>query len=150
MMSRTYRATAVYGSWYDGEKARGFEGHFVASLSGKIGANRIKLAKFITPIFQKQIFQKYALRVSPGQIRIRFEREQAAVASSRVVNAEFLEMVYRGRERHAKRLTQIFELPKRRKHRKRRKTARKHARKSMKHRKTTGSSERRRASGRKH
>ncbi len=146
MPVRVYRATAVYGSWYDGEKARGFEGHFVASLSGKIAANRVKLAKFITPIFQKQILQQYALRVSPGQIRIRFEREQAAFARSRLVHVEFLEMTYRGRERHAKRYTQVIELPRRRKHRKRRKTKRKHIRKSMK-RKATRSRTRRRRSG---
>jgi hypothetical protein len=113
MPVRVYRATAVYGSWYDGEKARGFEGHFIASLSGKIGANRIKLAKFITPIFRKQIFQEHKIRIPPGQIRIRFEREQLALARSNVVKAEFLKITYRGKERHAERSKpQMFKLSK--------------------------------------
>jgi hypothetical protein len=120
---RVYRATAVYGSWYDGQQARGFEGHFVTSLSGEIGANRIKFAKVITPIFQKQIYQEHKIRVSPGQIRIRFEREQPALTRSRNVRAEFLEMTYRGRERHAERFpSQLFKWPKARRRPKIKKT----------------------------
>jgi len=117
----TYRATAVYGSWYDGEKARGFEGHFVASLPGKITRNQVKLAKIITPIFRKRLLREHKLRVLPSQIRIRFERAEPAIVRSKLIRAEFLEMTYRGRERHAKRfLPQTFKLPKTRRRTKKR------------------------------
>jgi hypothetical protein len=106
MTVRLYHITLSTGSVYDkgdGE-ARSFEGHFKAYLRGQIGKNRKRLADFLIPFFQRQVYRELGIRISRSHIRVGFDREQPVLAASRNVDAKFRTMTYCGKHFVAKRL----------------------------------------------
>lgn len=108
MKVRLYRITLSTRSLYDkaDHEARSFEGHFKACLRGKIRRNRKRLADFLIPIFQRQVYRELGVHISRSRIRVGFEREEPALSASRRVDAEFLIITYRGKHHVAKRLPQ--------------------------------------------
>jgi len=123
---RQYKVTLSTGSVYekgDGE-AKSFEGHFKAYLRGKIRTNRKRLADFLIPLFQNQVYNELGVRIGRAHIRVGFEREESALSSSRKIDAEFRVIAYHGKHHVAKRLPpQSFTLRRARRHRKRKRMA---------------------------
>jgi hypothetical protein len=86
------------------QNAWSFEGHYTAALSGDIGDVRVDLADFGIPHFRGAIMRRYGLRIPEDKIRVGWEREEPALASSPDVHVEFREMTYRGKQAYARRL----------------------------------------------
>ena len=86
------------------QNAWSFEGHYTAALPGDIHDVRLDLADFGIPHFRRAIMRRYGLRIPEGKIRVGWEREEPALSSSPDVHVEFREMIYRGKQTHARRL----------------------------------------------
>jgi hypothetical protein len=130
MIIRQYKITLSTGSVYEkgDEEASSFEGHFKAFLRGNIRTNRKRLADFLIPLFQKQVYNELGVRIGRAHIRVGFEREESALSSSRQVSAEFRIIKYHGKHHVAKRLPpRSFALRRARRRRKhKRKTSNRH------------------------
>jgi len=130
---RQYKVTLSTGSVYekgDGE-AKSFEGHFKAYLRGKIRTNRKRLADFLIPLFQRQVYNELGVRIGRAHIRVGFEREESALSSSKEIEAEFRVIVYHGKHHIAKRLpSQSFTLSRKRRRGPKRKTTNRRRRKT--------------------
>jgi hypothetical protein len=137
MIVRQYRITLSTGSVYEkGDKeASSFEGHYKAYLRGNIRTNRKRLADFLIPLFQRQAYNELGVRIGRAHIRVGFQREERALASSRKIDAEFRVIAYHGKHHVAKRLPpQSFTL--------------RRARRRMKHKRNTSNRYRRKRSTR--
>jgi len=103
-VARVYHMTLATRGYSPSQNAWSFEAHYTAALSGDIGDVRVDLADFGIPHFRGAIMRRYGLRIPEGRIRVGWEREEPALASSPDVHVEFREMTYRGKQAHARRL----------------------------------------------
>jgi len=103
-VARVYRMTLATRGYSPSQNAWSFEAHYTAALPGDIGDVRVDLADFGIPHFRGAIMRRYGLRIPEGKIRVGWEREEPALASSPDVHVEFREMTYRGKQTYARRL----------------------------------------------
>lgn len=103
-VARVYHMTLATRGYSPSQNAWSFEAHYTAALSGDIGDVRVDLADFGIPHFRGAIMRRYGLRIPEGKIRVGWEREEPALASSPDVHVEFREMTYRGKQTYARRL----------------------------------------------
>ena len=102
-----YRMTAWYGPAYDETSNRGVltvEAYFKAALEGSRHENRQELADIGIPFFQDQLRELYGISAPEDKIKVKFEREAPAQSLSDVIQVDFREMTYRGREVSARAL----------------------------------------------
>lgn len=85
------------------EGAKSLECHYVAALPGDIHELRQELAEFAIEDFRNTFEELRGYKPPLGAVKVSFEAEQPALSPSSEVQVETLEMVYRGRQHHAKR-----------------------------------------------
>lgn len=103
-VARVYHMTLATRGYSPSQNAWSFEAHYTAALSGDIGDVRVDLADFCIPHFRGAIMRRYGLRIPESKVRVGWEREEPALASSPDVHVEFREMTYRGKQTYARRL----------------------------------------------
>lgn len=102
---RLYRATAS-STWYDEkeQKAKEFELHYSVARHGEIKTVRKHLADRIVPHFQQAAYRLSKRWIRKSRVKVRFEREQPALRSQRLILIDARRMEYRGRQWKAYRL----------------------------------------------
>jgi len=103
-VARVYHMTLATRGYSPSQNAWSFEAHYTAALSGDIHDVRLDLADLGIPHFRRAIMRRYRLRIPEGKIRVGWEREEPALASSPDVHVEFREMTYRGKQTQARQL----------------------------------------------
>ncbi len=105
-----YRMTIWTGPTYDETGRRGvltIEAYFKVALWGSIHENRNEYLPSIgIPFFQDWVARHFGMLVPEREIKVRFEREQAAETEEDEILVEFRVMTYRGKSVSAERYPQ--------------------------------------------
>ena len=96
---RTYRMT-IASVWYDRQKeaAQEYEMHFRVARKGDIARVRRQLAQRGLTYFQRGVYSTTRHWVPKHRIKVKFEREEPAIAAERRIDIQVRKMEYRGRQ----------------------------------------------------
>ncbi len=102
--ARQIRATLSTRGYAQGQGFMSIEGPYSHDSADSIHTARQRLTEYAKEHFIRTVRRLYGIRLSPGDVKIGYEREEPALAPSRLVHVDLFEMIYRGKQHFARNL----------------------------------------------